>query len=298
MSKKLIAIASAAAIALSAFVALPAASAPLVIVYTNGNDVVATEYATSALATAGSATMDVPSNNVLEYTDTADRDSLMKVVVTTVSGDVVNASATNAKIVSSVQTSAGLDQDSTAGASTFSKTATSTSVTFYVFTTSTAVATLKTTVAGNSEEIFFKASAGPEYNISVTHPTSVAAGLTPASDNLKVTVKDVFGNNVSGATVSASVFGGGGAVDDATPDYSSTSKTYGAKLSSTSAGTFALTVSITATDVDGLPDAVSEYFATLNSSSPDTTIAALTASVAALTADYNALAVKFNKKVK
>jgi hypothetical protein len=298
MSKKLIAIASAAALALAALVAVPANSAVLVVTYTTGDDVTATKYSTAKLATAGSATMDVPSNNVLEYTDTADRDSLMKVTVTTAVGDVVSASATGAKIVAEELDAAGDEQDSKAGASTFSKTATSSSVTFFVFTTSTAVASLKTTVAGNSEEIFFKANPGPEYNISVAHPTSVASGITPSADNLLVTVTDVFGNNVSGASVSASVFGGGGAVDDSSPDYSSTSKKYGAKLSATSAGAFALTVSITATDVDGLPDAVTEYFATLNSSSPDATIATLTAQVAALIADYNALAAKWNKKAK
>jgi hypothetical protein len=233
----------------------------------------------------------------------------MKVVVTTAVGDVVNVSATNAKIVETVLDAANEERDSKGGATTFSKTATSDSVSFYVFTTTTAVASLKTTVAGNSEEIFFKASAGPEYNIAVSHPSSVAAGLTPSSDNLLVTVTDVFGNNVSNASVSATVFGGGGAVDDETPDYDSTAKKYEAKLSASTAGAFALTVSIEAEDVDGLPDAVTEYFATLNSASPDTTIAALTAQVAALTAQlaesrpkatsvtkkkYNTLARKWN----
>jgi hypothetical protein len=300
MSKKLIAVAAAAALALTGLVGIAPATASVTAAFTSGNDVDASSkmYATAALATAGSAAIDVPSNNVLEYTNTAARDSLLKVVVTASSGDVVNATASAGKIVEGILDSASAAQDSKDGASTYSKTATG-NVTFYVFTTSSAVQSLTITVNGNTSVKFFKADAGPGYNIkSVTAPDAVVAGVTPASDNLLVAITDVFGNNVSGATVNAAVLGGGGAVDDATPDYDSDAKVYEAKVSSTTSGAFAISVTITATDVTGLPDAVDSYFKTINSSDASSQIAALSAQVAALTADYNALATKYNKLVK
>jgi hypothetical protein len=286
MSKKLIAVASAAALALTGLVGIAPATASVSVAYTSGNDVDANSkmYATAALATAGSAAIDVPSNNVLEYTNTADRDSLLKVVVTASSGDAVEATASAGKIVEDELDSADDEQDSKAGASTYSKSATG-NVTFYVFTTSTAVQTLTIKVNGNTSVKYFKAAAGPAYNIkSVTVPDSVIEGATPSSDNLKIAITDVFGNNVSGATVNAAVLGGGGAVDDATPDYDSDAKVYEAKVSATASGSFALSVTITAEDVDGLPDAVDSFFKTINSSDAAASITALTAQVAALTA--------------
>jgi hypothetical protein len=293
MSKKLIAVAAAAALALTGLVGIAPATASVSVAYTSGNDVNADSkmYATAALATAGSAAIDVPSNNVLEYTNTANRDSLLKVVVTAASGDAVEATASAGKIVTGVLDSADDEQDSKAGASTYSKAATG-NVTFYVFTTSSAVQSLTIKVNGNTSVKYFKADAGPAYNIkSVTVPDSVIVGVTPSSDNLKIAITDVFGNNVSGATVTASVLGGGGAIEGSTtanPDYDSDDKVYEAKLSATTSGAFALSVTISATDVDGLPDAVDSYFKTINSSDAAASITALTAQVAALQAQLEA----------
>jgi len=290
MSKKLIAVAAAAALALTGLVGIAPATASVSAAYTSGNDVDASGkmYATAALATAGSAAIDVPSNNVLEYTNTAARDSLLKVVVTAASGDAVEATASAGKIVTGVLDSADDEQDSKDGTSSYSKAATG-NVTFYVFTTSSAVQSLTIKVNGNTSVKYFKAAAGPAYNIkSVTVPDSVIVGVTPSSDNLKIAITDVFGNNVSGATVTATVLGGGGAIDDANPDYDSDDKVYEAKVSATTSGAFALSVTISATDVDGLPDAVTSYFKTINSSDAAASIAALTAQVAALQAQLEA----------
>jgi hypothetical protein len=294
MSKKLIAVAAAAALALTGLVGIAPATASVSAAYTSGNNVDASSkmYSTAALATAGTAAIDVPSNNVLEYTNTASRDSLLKVVVTASSGDAVEATVSAGKIVEGVLDSANEAQDTKDGASSYSKTATG-NVTFYVYTTTTAVQSLTIKVNGNTSVVYFKADPGPEYNIaSVTVPDTVVAGLTPSSDNLKVAITDVFGNNAgSGKTVTASVLGGGATVDGSATgslSYDSDDKVYEGLIVATTTSSFALSVTITATDVDGLPDAVDSYFKTINSSDAAASVAALTAQVAALQAQLEA----------
>jgi hypothetical protein len=297
MSKKLIAVASAAALALSALVAIPA-NANIAIVYANAAGTV-TPSATAAAATSGSGIADVPANNVLEFTSTANRSSLIKVTVTTVAKDVVTATATGAiKIVDDEEDAAGDAYDSTAGSSTYTDTATTTSVVFYVYTTSTTAGSLTISKGGNTQVVYFKGIAGAAYNIAVTAPTFVAAGLTPASDNVTVAVSDVFGNNVASeaGVVTLAVLGGGASLDDTTPDYSTTKKTYGSLLTAASAGSFALTAKITSApeDVDGLAEAKDTFFVTINSSSAADSITTLTAQVAALTAQLAVSRLKEN----
>jgi hypothetical protein len=300
MSKKLIAVASAAALALSALVAVPA-NANITVAYANEAGPV-TPSATAAAATAGSGIVDVPANNVLEFTSTADRSSLIEVTVTTVAKDVVTVAATGAiKIVDDKVDAADEAYDSTAGASAYTVTATTTSVVFYVYTTSTTAGSLTISKGGNTQVVYFKGIAGAAYNIAVTAPTFVAAGLSPTTDNVTVAVSDVFGNNVAAeaGVVTLAVLGGGASLDDLTPDYSSTTLTYGSLLTAASAGTFALTAKITVApeDVDGLAEAKDTFFATINSASAADTITSLTAQLATLQAAFVALEIIKDRKV-
>ena len=302
MSKKLIAVASAAALALTALVGIAPANAAITVAYTKNvadADVAASTFATSALATAGAAAINVPANNTLEYTDTAKRSSLMKVKVTTVIGDTVTATSTGSKIVDE-ETDADNDYTSASGSTTFSEKATTTSVVFYVFATSTANASLAVTKGGNTETVWFKASAGDPYNVSVTAPKTVTDAY-PTTKNVVVKVSDVFGNLIkTGTPVTLEVAGSGSAVESATPAYSGTLLGHATSIKAASAGNFGLSVKITTApdDVDGLADAVDTFFTTVGSADLAAQVTALTAQVAALTADYNTLAVKFNKKVK
>jgi len=303
MSKKLIAVAAAAALALTGLVGIAPANAAITVTYkvanNAGTDDTANTYATSALATAGSAAIDVPANNTLEYTATSARSSLMKVTVTTVSGDAVTATATGAKIVDEA-TDDDNDYTSANGSTTFSKTATTTSVEFYVFATSTANASLAVSKGGNTETVWFKSNAGSAYNVSVTAPKTVTDAY-PTTKNVVVKVTDVFGNLIkTGTPVTVEVAGSGSAVETATPAYSSTLLGHATSIKAAAAGNFGLSVKITTApdDVDGLADAVDTYFTTVGSADLAAQVTALTAQVAALTADYNALAKKYNKKVK
>jgi hypothetical protein len=310
MSKKLIAVAAAAALALTGLVAIPAqasVSAAYSTASISGGDTdkAANMYATAALATAGSAVIDVPSNDTLQYSSTTSRSSLLKVIVTAASGDVVDATASAGKIVADILDTASEAQDTKDGASTYSKTATG-NVTFYVFTTSTAVQSLTIKVNGNTSVKYFKANAGPAYNMAVTAPSSIIAGLTPSTNNMVVKLTDLFGNAVTTGSniLSVTVNGAGGTIDGATTAvtataYNTTDKGWGYKVASTTATGFGVGVSIAAdpAQVTGFALPVKSTFVTFNATSAATAVAALEAQVAALKADYNALAAKWNKRV-
>ena len=298
MSKKLIAVASAAALALTALVGIAPANAAITVTYkianVAGTDATANTYATSALATAGSAAISVPANNSIEYTTTATRSTAMKVTVTTAVGDAVTATSNGAKSIDAV-TDATNKYTSANGSTTFAKTATTTSVEFYVFATSTSNASLAVSLAGNTETVWFKASAGPAYKLSVTLP-SVVGTVAPTSNNVFASVVDVFGNNVSSGSGLTAAATSGATLTTLTWD--STDKRYEAKLHNATAGQFGVSASITdPEDVTGLGAEVISFFGTVNSQDAAAQVVTLTAQVAALTADYNSLAAKWNKRV-
>jgi hypothetical protein len=297
MSKKLIAVAAASALALSALVAVPA-NATIAVAFTNNGAASVTPSATLA---AAAANLDVPANNVLEYTSTATRNSLMKVTVTTVAKDVVSATATGAiKIVDDVVDAAGDAYKSTAGAATYSETATGGTVDFYVFTTSTTAGSLTVTKGGNSQTVFFKANPGPAYNLAVTFPTGVP---TSGSSDVTAQITDVFGNTAA-TTATATASGAGVGFGSATSlAWDATDKRWeGTVTGSATAGPVALsyTLANNPTDVTGLAKAVKSAFRSLDSASLTEQIKTLTAQVATLQAALAASVTKakFNKLAK
>jgi len=321
MSKKLIAVASAAALALTALVGVAPASADVGATFNLNNaagtgDTAFTPAATASAANAGAGDLVVPANNYLIYTDTATRSTLAKVIVSTAVGDVVSASSTGAmKILDlegvgsigadyKAETTAGVDYTSTAGAQSFSRTATTTSVVFYVFTTSTSAASLTINKGGNTRVVWMKGKEGAAYNISAALPTTVPISA-PDDNNVIIKITDVFGNTVKAATSVTSAGTGAGvtmspAAGSNSLTYSSTEGGHGFKIHTTGTGGFAVNLSITATDVTGLPTAKKSLFLTSTAISVTgltAQVTALTAQVAALTADYNALAAKWNKRV-
>jgi hypothetical protein len=321
LSKKLIAVASAAALALTALVGVAPASADVGATFNLNNaagtgDTAFTPAATASAATAGSGDLVVPANNYLIYTDTATRSTLVKVIVTTSVGDVVSASSTGAmKILDlegvgsigadyKAETTSGTDYKSDAGAQSFTRTATTSSVVFYVFTTSTSAASLTINKGGNTRVVWMKGKEGAAYNISAALPTTVPISA-PTDNNVIIKITDVFGNTVKADTsVTSAATGAGVTMDPAAGSnslrYSSTEGGHGFKIYTTSTGGFAVNLSISASDVTGLPKANKSLFLTQTAVSVTgltAQVATLTAQVAALTADYNALAAKWNAKV-
>ena len=288
MSKKLIAVASAAALAFSAFVGAPAFAAPATAITGNA----------SGTGTASDPYVEtVPSTNTIA--------SATNAVTVTVSGlatgDVVRIDTTGTvKMVTAVgpYVSATTAIDiSTVGVQNYTKTTTSASdVVVFAFNTSTTAGTIVTTTTRTgltaSSTLYLKGSTDAEYNITeVTGVPAALADTKTAAISFRVT--DVFGNQVKNdAGVLALTPTGISALA-----WDATGEKYTATMSSASDSPYVLTIDLGVTDTVGMAKAKDSYVAVINNTGVSAQITALTAQVTALFADYNALAAKWNKRV-
>jgi hypothetical protein len=321
MSKKLIAVASAVAIALTALVAVPAQASGFV-VSINDSSAAAALASGSAQVSTAPAIHKSPDTNVLRdggahnfATNTAVRVSLSGLTA----GQTISVSTAGGVKVLATLTVAGAAAKSTDGATSYSITTAGATASFYVFTTSTTAGSFTVSSGANAQQYFVRSNVGRVYNIaSATLPSFVAPGATA---RVFVDLTDVFGNKITGTNASTltaednganaaftatasrlsmAVLGG----NVLTPNfatgwsYDTARALWGSTVAAaTTGGNLAIALTLDATDVVGLPEAKVTAFTTANSSNPETTIAALNAQVAALTADYNALAKRWNKKV-
>jgi hypothetical protein len=301
MSKKLIAVAAAAALALTGLVAVPANSAGASLTLTVNN-----ELAGGGASSTDAFTIPVPSQDVLRSSTTASR-SVVDVVVATVENNasVTVASTGGVKLVTAAQLAASTTTTAT-GTSTLSLTANdSGAVTFYAYNTSTTAGSLTVsevkagaTVAANTVWLKGVTYAGNAYKLTASVPATAGIGATV---DYTATVVDMFGNAVTDATVKSETLGGDATGADTAMTYSTTDKVYeGDFTNRTTAGATAVLVSIavSADSVKALGTKATSVFATVNAADLQATVTSLTAQVAALTADYNALATKYNKLVK
>ncbi|MFM1995411.1 MAG: hypothetical protein RLZZ610_928 [Actinomycetota bacterium] len=307
MSKKLIAVASAAALALTALVGVAPASANVTVTYALANNAGAdasVSVGTSLNTTAAGTTvalLDVPSNNSLQYSSTTGRQSLAKATVTVpAAGTVVNVTTTGKVRVIEEPTDTTNKYNSTSGVTSWTKTSTTTSVVFYFYTTGTDKGSVKIATGGNSTEVFLFGKPGPAFRLGVTLPSTVGT-VAPTNDNVFASVVDLFGNNVTNATITQAATSG---ATLSTLTWDATDLRYEAKLHNATAGQFAVTASIAdPTDVTGFTEVIS-FFGTVNSQDAAAQVVTLTAQVAALTAQlaasvtkakYNKLARKWNR---
>jgi hypothetical protein len=193
MSKKLIAVASAAALALSVLVGVAPSSANFALAVTGGSD------AAGAIATAPK-TIPVPSANTIEWsTEDNTTGTAIRVVVATAAaaGAVTVASTGGVKLLTTAEYDATGDDAATSatGAQSLSGLAVSNSFTFYVTTTSTATGTFTVTEGANSTVRYVKGIAGPAYKLTATAPTVLSPGI---KSEILVKVVDAFGNAVTG----------------------------------------------------------------------------------------------------
>ena len=299
MSKKLIAIASALALSAAGF-ALPTSAA---VVSGNGN---------AGVSPATAVAVDVPDNNEIAA------GNLVTYTVASTQGKTVSATASAGVKLLTATTGSDGAWTSKDGSQTFSAIWSGTDITFYAFTTSTAVGTVVINDGiGNSETRYITGNAGAAYNIAVTTPNFVGAG---ASAQILVKVTDVFGNAIQGlttdvarksATVAAATTGtqtvgaalsspaiaatavGGDALVDGNIDATSAGGTaafqYDHKLKGyvgylvgrTTEGQIALSVKLdaAATAVEGLAAPKDTFFKVINSGDQTAQIAALQAIV-------------------
>lgn len=298
MSKKLIAAASAAALALTALVGIAPASAtgPAVSFSagtTGGNG------ATSATA----ADVPLPTTNIMSTSFAA-----TTTITGLATGDVVRVEATGAarllEDVANFGAAANANIDVTKlGVPVITKTRTTASnLVLFAYTTSTAVSEVRVSVTRtglsfNTTLYLEGAASTAQYNVrDVTGiPATLAKGATA---NLTFKVTDVFGNavendsdvlNVARVTVD-------GANLAVAPTWDAALKVYKATITSPSSSAFIVKLSSGASDVVGFADAVSQTFV-VNNTGVAAQITALTTQVAALVADYNKLAKRWNARV-
>lgn len=224
------------------------------------------------------AVLPVPADNSVDSADA------LKIAITGLdTGTVVTATATNAAIVPALS-AANAPVTASAGTSTLSiSTGTGTTADFYVFTKVTTAGTVVVTVGGNTTTYYVKGSAGAAYNLSV-----VGADSASISTVSKVYAKttDIFGNPVvtTVPTVSAinATLGAVSVSDTATG-------TFAFDFSAPAlAGTAALSVAITATDVAGFPAAVKTVTKFAAITNPADALASLQAQLAAVKAELAA----------
>ena len=220
-SFKKIALAVVAAMTLGTIVATPASAAVMTVaVSLNGT----ANTTNSAIATP--AALPVPSDNKIDATDA------LRFVATVDTGTAVTVSATNATIVSALHSDAAPIGASSGSSSLTIATGTGTTATFFVYTKTTAIGTVTVTNQGTTFTYYVQGTAGLINNLSVSAPTAGAAGT---KHDILVTATDVFGNKVSGKSLTATVFAATAVMDTATA-------TTGATLSDFGVATFKATL--------------------------------------------------------
>jgi hypothetical protein len=225
-SFKKIALAMVAAMTMGTLIATPA-SAAVMTVAVDLNSVANT----TASSSATPAALPVPADNKIDVTDA------LRFVATVDTGTSVTVTATNATIVTALHTVAAPVSASSGSSSITIATGTGTTATFYVYTKTTAVGTVVVTNQGTTLTYYVQGTAGLINNLTVSAPANGAAGT---KQDIVVSATDVFGNKISGKSLTATVFAGLGTLDSATA-------TTGATLSDFGQATFKLTLPATGT---------------------------------------------------
>ena len=211
-SFKKIALAMVAAVAMGTLVSTPASANTLSVVATTWNATKTGGADYDAPASAGTAlgtaiTRPVPEDNKVDNVD------VVRFVATVVAGSSVTATATNATIVSTLDSVAS-PVGATSGSSSLTvATGTGTTATFYVYTKTTAIGTVVLTNGVNTFTYYVQGTVGKINNLTVSAPSSGAAGT---KQDIVVTATDVFGNKVSNKSITASVFASTAVMDTAT----------------------------------------------------------------------------------
>ena len=221
-SFKKLALAMVAAMTLGTMVATPANAAVMTVAVTLG---AGNTDKSSASSISTPAVLPVPADNTIDVADA------LKFVATVDLGTSVTATATNATIVSALHSTAAPVGASSGSSSLTIATGTGTTATFYVYTKTTAIGTVVITNGGTTLTYYVQGTAGLINNLAVSAPASGAAGT---KQDITVTATDVFGNKVSGKSITATVFALTATMDTATVTSGATLSDFGvAKFTAT-----------------------------------------------------------------
>ena len=219
-SFKKIALAMVAAMTLGTIVATPASAAVMTVAVSLDGTA-----NTTASAIATPAALPVPADNTVDAADA------LRFVATVDTGTNVSVVATNATIVSALHTSAAPVGASSGSSSLTIATGTGTTATFWVYTKTTAIGTVTVTNQGTTFTYYVQGTAGKINNLTVSAPATGAAGT---KQEITVTATDVFGNKVSGKSLTATVFAATATLDTATATTGATLSDFGvAKFNAT-----------------------------------------------------------------
>ena len=310
MSKKLIAVAAAAALALTGLVGVAPASAAMP--YSDSAQPVAANslLITSTLARGGAGTlaspytMDVPSSGLATSATT------VRFSISTTAARAVTVSATSGiRLLAAVTNTTAVVLT---GADSLTVTANASGAAeFFAYPTSTTRGVVTITNDGDITQIYLTGNVGPAYDIgAVTLPT-----LEPSKEGVIVAVvTDAFGNAVDTVSASASLtvtrVGTGSSAAPVDVQYSATSKRWEGKVSSgATAGQLAVGLTIaglTATTAQkaAFGDPNNTYFGIIQVAAAKTAaqwqaeVTALQTQLAATItkAKYNKLVKRWNKK--
>jgi hypothetical protein len=315
MSKKLIAIAAAAALALTGLVATPANATTISsvkIITTQTVAVGGAETASHSGTTSVSPSTWASSRtwDFFENTGTTTRNVVRFDVTTSAATTVTVSSTLGVKVSSTLTDSAGAALKVTDGTQTLSITTTSSNLvaTFYALNTSTTAGKVNIATAGSLNSYNVKGVVGAPYALtSVKFPTTVTSGESEADGAvISFQVADAYGNLIDGSNLAEVTTAALGATVSA-ETYSTVRKQYEAVVFGTATSSVALSLSLAAPDLsaNGFAKPTKSAFATISGADLATQVTTLTAqvatlttAVATLTTDYNALATKYNKLVK
>ena len=310
MSKKLIAVASAAAIALSALVGVAPAQA-LIVETGDAAPNTASVWATSSTDRAeGTGSQASPIKIIVPDAGTVAAGDILKLVVSsTLKRTAITASVTNGIKLLDAPGDATNKYTSASGTTALAAAQTTDAAgayTFYAFPTSTTAGVITVTVGTDVTQIYVKGTVGAAYDItSVTIPV-----IDPkATGTVVATVTDAFGNllaSTGAGTMTLTRVGGTGGLEGDIV-YSATSKRYELEITAPDAAgqvAYAAVVKgLTATAAQVTAFGAPQTFfglVTVTSTadlvkSLQASVTTLTAQVATLTADYNKLANRWNK---
>ena len=275
MSKKLIAVASAAALALTGLVGIAPATA--------ATPTVSFSAVTGGGATTGTlaapAVQEVPDTNTLAKTATF-------AIANLETGDVVRVTASGSARINTAQTAGSAQLNvTTLGVTDYTSTRTSDgTLNLYISVTSTATSSLVWSVtrtgltAGGTS--YIKGSVGQAHFLTNLVTPAVLANTKTAVVSYNLT--DVFGNNIDTATLTNAVTGANAAV---TPTWNAVTKKFEGTITSASDTAFVLTIDGNGS-ADAKPAVAGFAASTLDAIAVvnNTTQAAVDAQVAALTA--------------
>ena len=304
MSKKLIAVATAAALALSALVAAPAQASTFAVSIDGGSD--ATSH-TSATVPGSLTIADSMESGTLDYlSTTSSTRTVMRFVITTAGAATLTVSTTGGvKVTEEIEDSNEDALEIGAGSATLLKSTTASlnTYTFYAYTNSTTAGSVVIDSVTTKKTYFIKAPAGGAQNLeSVVFPTSYLSTQTDgaaANPNIiTFQITDAFGNKLVGTNSPVTALTATGALVSATATYNTTKKRWEAWVHGTTQSNVAVQIALTAEDLTpAFPAAKKVAFSSASAGTLADQVTALTAQLVALQAAFVALEIIKDRKV-